>query len=124
MGKPVVYIASPYSGGDPERNTHFQCLIFNTMMNDGKAWPIAPLWSHFQHMMFPRAYADWITYDQALLPLYDACVRLTAKLDNPPYEQHASSGADGEVATFQRLGKPVFYSLADLYHWIDTEWKG
>jgi hypothetical protein len=122
MHKPVVYIASPYTKGDVAMNTHFQCKVFHHMLDDGKAWPVAPLWSHFQHTVFPRPYKDWVEYDQALLHLYDACLRLTAKLESTQYEQHASSGADGEVATFQKLGKPVFYSLEELYKWIDESW--
>jgi hypothetical protein len=120
--KPIVYIASPYTRGDVAMNTHFQCKVFNQMLDDGKAWPVAPLWSHFQHTIFPRPYKDWIAYDQALLHLYDACVRLTANVEEAKYTQHESTGADGEVATFRRLGKPVFTSLGDLYRWINEEW--
>jgi hypothetical protein len=94
------------------------------MLTDGKAWPIAPLWSHFQHTIFPRPYADWIGYDQALLPLYDACVRLDAEVPHAGYTQHESAGADGEVAAFKALGKPVFSSIEALYAWIDSEWQG
>jgi hypothetical protein len=121
--KPIVYIASPYTKGDVAMNVHFQCKVFHQMLDDGKAWPVAPLWSHFQHAVFPRPYKDWIAYDQAMLPLYDACVRLTAKVEHAGYEQHESSGAVGEVKTFEELGKPVFTSLAELYRWIDEEWS-
>lgn len=121
--KPIVYIASPYTKGDVAMNTHFQCKIFDKILADGKAWPIAPLWSHFQHTLFPRRYQDWIDYDQALLHLYDACLRLTAELDHVVYKQHESSGADGEVKTFRELGKPVFGTIEELYLWIDKEWK-
>jgi hypothetical protein len=122
MRKPIIYIASPYTRGDVAMNTHFQCKIFNQMLDDGKAWPVAPLWSHFQHTIFPRPYQDWIKYDQAMLHLYDACVRLTAKVEQAGYEQSESKGADGEVDTFKKLNKPVFTSLEELYRWIDTEW--
>jgi len=121
MSKPIVYIASPYTKGDVAMNTHFQCKVFDRMMTDGKVWPVAPLWSHFQHTLFPRTYGDWIAYDQAMLPRYDACLRLTAKLDNLQYVQHESSGADGEVAAFRKLGKPVFDNLQDLYKWVDRQ---
>lgn len=124
MPKPVVYIASPYTKGDVAMNTHFQCKTFDTLLTDGKVWPIAPLWSHFQHTVFPRPYADWIAYDQALLPLYDACLRLTAHLPQVGYTQKESSGADGEVETFMRLGKPVFYSVEELYQWVDSQNAG
>ncbi|ARU40005.1 hypothetical protein CCB80_02175 [Armatimonadetes bacterium Uphvl-Ar1] len=120
--RPYVYIASPYTRGDVAMNTHFQCKIFDRLLSDGKVWPIAPLWSHFQHTVFPRAYKDWIEYDQAMLPLYDACLRLNAELSEYKYIQEESSGADGEVETFNRLGKPVFYDVDSLYSWVAKGW--
>jgi hypothetical protein len=122
--KPVVYIASAYTKGDVAVNTRFQCEVFDRLMNDGKAWPVAPLMSHFQHLIFPRPYQDWIDYDLALIPRFDACLRLTATCERLGYSQSESSGADGEVREFQRLGKPVFYSVVELYRWIDAGAKG
>jgi hypothetical protein len=124
MGKPIVYIASPYTRGDVAINTHFQCEVFDRLMSDGKVWPVAPLWSHFQHTVFPRPYQEWIDYDQALLHLYDACLRLAAEIPHLNYKQWESNGADNEVKTFQRLSKPVFHSVADLYAWVDQRGKG
>ena len=118
--KPVVYIASPYSKGDPAINTHFQCRIFDQLMDDGLVWPVAPLWSHFQHTLFPRAYQDWIAYDLALLPRYDACLRLNSEFPDLRYSEDRSSGADREAAEFKRMGKPVFYSIEDLYDWVKS----
>jgi len=115
--RPVVYIASPYSKGDPAINTHFQCEMFDRLMNDGVVWPVAPLWSHFQHTMFPRKYQDWVAYDLAMIPRYDACLRLNSEHAQLKYTETQSSGADNEVAEFKRLGKPVFYSIEDLYKW-------
>jgi hypothetical protein len=117
--KPIVYIASPYTGGDVAMNTHFQCKIFDKLLGDGKVIPIAPLWSHFQHTVFPRPYTDWIEYDQSLLHLYDACLRLDAEITSADY--YESTGADAEVDTFQQLGRPVFYSVDELYKWVDGE---
>jgi hypothetical protein len=119
MQKPVVYIASPYTKGDPAINTHFQCKIFNTLMDDGKVWPVVPLWTHFQHTIFPRPYEDWIEYDKALLPRYDACLRLNAEIPELNYSESESSGADGEVAYFRSVDKPVFFTIEDLYKWVD-----
>lgn len=121
--KPVVYIASAYTRGDVAINVHFQCKVFNRLLGDGKVLPIAPLWSHFQHTLFPRPYQDWIDYDQALLRLYDCCLRLTVEHQNLSYTQHESSGADAEVETFEKAGKPVFTSIEQLYAWVD-EAKG
>lgn len=89
-------------------------------MNDGLVWPIAPLWSHFQHTLFPRKYEDWIAYDLAMIPSYDACLRLNVDYKPINYYQDKSSGADGEVAEFKRLGLPVFYDTESLYEWVKT----
>ena len=121
--KPVVYIASPYSKGDPAINTHFQCQVFDQLMDDGHVWPVVPLWSHFQHTLFPRPYEDWIAYDLALLPRYDACLRLNAEYPKLKYTEDRSSGADREVDEFKRMGKPVFYSIEDLYEWAERQGK-
>lgn len=119
MSKPVVFIASPYTKGDPAMNAHFQCRVFDQLLAEGKVLPVAPLWSHFQHMMFPRPYEDWIGYDQAMLPRYDACLRLDAVVDDLGYKVSESAGADNEVATFRRLGKPVFFDIESLYEWVE-----
>jgi hypothetical protein len=120
LNRLVVYIASPYSKGDPAVNTHFQCQIFDQLMNDGIVWPVAPLWSHFQHTIYPRKYQDWVAYDAALIPRYDACLRLNSQNSSLNYIETNSSGADHEVAEFKSLGKPVFYSIKDLYDWVKT----
>lgn len=120
--KPYVYIASPYSLGDKCINAHFQCKIFDELLTDGLVLPIAPLWSHFQHTLFPRSYQDWIDYDNAMLPLYDACLRLNVVYDELDYLQQVSSGADGEVNYFITHDKPVFYSKNDLYVWVRNKY--
>lgn len=119
MQKPTVYIASPYSKGDPSINAHFQCRIFDQLLTDGKVLPVAPLWSHFQHIIFPRRHQDWIDYDQLMLKLYDCCLRLAAQNPSLGYVEFESTGADAEVAKFKELGKPVFFNIDDLYAWVD-----
>lgn len=120
--KPVVYVASPYTKGDPAINTHFQCRIFDELLTDGKVLPVVPLISHFQHLMFPRDYHDWINYDLDMIPLYAACLRLKAEHPALKYLQAESSGADGEEREFKKQGKPVFYDKASLYDWAD-KWQ-
>lgn len=118
--RPLVYLASPYSQGNVNLNTRFQCEMFDKLMNDGIVWPIVPLWSHFQDVMFPRAYEDWMDYDFALLDRCDALIRLDARHTPTGYHQHASTGADREVAYVSDvLGLPVFFSIRELYSWAD-----
>lgn len=119
MKKPIVYIASPYTKGDVAVNTYFQCEVFDKILSDGRALPVAPLWSHFQHTVFPRPYEDWIRYDQEMLRIYDCCVRLNAAKPSINYYQEESAGADAEVKTFKEQGKPVFFSLEELFIWLD-----
>jgi hypothetical protein len=121
MKRPLVYLASPYTKGDPAINTHFQCRIFDQLMDDGKVWPMAPLWAHFQHTLFPRPYDDWVAYDMAFLHTLDACLRLNAQYAKINYGESRSSGADAEVERFRELGKPVFHSIDELYKWVDEQ---
>jgi hypothetical protein len=117
--KPFVYVASPYTKGDPCINTHVQMQTFNRLLNDGLVWPYVPLWSHFQHTCYPRPYTDWIEYDNAVIEQLgiDACLRINAEFPMMKYYVSESSGADGEVELFASMGKPVFYNIPDLYKW-------
>ncbi len=120
ISKPFVYIASPYTKGDPCINARFQCEMFDHLLADGVVLPYAPLISHFQHTMFPRHYKVWVQYDLDILPKFDACLRLDAVNQAMAYRVSESSGADGEVARCRELGIPVFYSVADLYAWAEA----
>ena len=115
MGKPWVYIASAYTKGDPGINVLFQLKIWNTLLDMGVV-PLAPLWSHFQHVYFPRPYCDWVEYDNEIITRCDALLRLDATwpVGDGMYVQHESPGADAEVALALSLGKPVCYSLFEL----------
>lgn len=120
--KPIVYIASPYTKGDPAINTRCQMAAFHELMDDGLVWPVAPLLSHFLHIFRPRNYRDWIDYDLAIISTCDACLRIDA--EHGDYLVTESSGADGEVAEFQRQGKPVFYDKELLYAWAESGRRG
>lgn len=124
MPKPLIYVASPYTKGDPTINTHFQCRIFDQLLTDGIVIPFVPLWSHFQHCVLPRHYEDWINYDLDFIRAanFSACLRLNATCPNlPDYLVTESSGADGEEAVFNQMKKPIFYSIDDLYEWVEAE---
>lgn len=121
--RPWVYIASPYTLGDPAINTRFQLRMWDVLHDIGVV-PIAPLWSHFQHLHSPRPYGDWVAYDNEIITRCDACVRLTATDEASGYRQHVSSGADAEVRLFQSLGKPVFTDFYDLKAWVDQLAQG
>lgn len=117
MEKPWVYIASPYTKGDQALNVRFQHRVWHTLL-DLDCIPIAPLWSHYQHIALPRRYQDWIDYDLEIIKRCDACLRLSARCDVMGYVQAESAGADGEVRAFMAAGKPVFASVESLETWL------
>jgi hypothetical protein len=121
MGKLWVYIASPYTRGDCAINVRTQMEAVDKLLSMGVV-PIAPLYSHFQHMFRPRPYQDWINLDLEIVQRCDACLRLTAShefANGTAYFQWESSGADGEVSEFIRRGKPVFLSIQDVAEWLE-----
>lgn len=117
MGKKWVYIASAYTKGDVGANVLFQMGVWNTLFELGVV-PIAPLWSHFQHIHRPRQYQDWVEYDNELIKRCDIVLRMdsVADISGQLYVQHESPGADAEVELALRLGKPVCYGLYELRH--------
>lgn len=117
--RPWVYIASPYTQGDQAINTRFQMRMWDVLLDVGVI-PIAPLWSHFQHLHNPRPYQTWVEYDNEIIRRCDACLRMTATDEQTGYRQHASAGADAEVLLFESLGKPVFHDFYDLMRWLDA----
>lgn len=108
MSKKVkVYIASPYTNGDVAVNVKRQLDCVDELMTLGFA-PYAPLYSHFQHLVHPRPYSDWVEIDFEWVDACDCLLRLPGE----------SVGADNEVVLALGLSKPVFYSIDALtsYH--------
>jgi nucleoside 2-deoxyribosyltransferase len=98
-----VYIASPYTIGDAAVNVKRQIDAANALMNIGLT-PFLPLLSHFQHLVHPRPYEDWLKNDIAWLLACDCVLRLDG----------ASKGADYEVEVAKANSIPVYYSIDDL----------
>jgi len=121
VSKPWVYIASPYTKGDQAQNVRFQLDTWNWLLDQGFT-PIAPLWTHFQHMHKPRKYADWTAYDNEIIARCDVCLRLAAINAELGYMQYESFGADAEVELFRQLGKQVFFECVSLLSWKRNEW--
>ena len=99
----VVYIASPYTLGDVAMNVKLQIDTANELMNYGFV-PFAPLYSHFQHMVHPRRYRDWIDVDLAWVQKCDILLRIGGE----------SKGADGEVLAADMLNIPIVSSVEEL----------
>lgn len=105
-----VYIASPYTIGDVAKNVRRQIDYVEELMNMGFA-PFAPLYSHFQHMVHPRPYEDWIKVDLEWIKSCDCVLRLGGE----------SKGADREVEYARELGIPVYYYIEQVYQAYKNE---
>jgi len=98
-----VYVASPYTIGDTAVNVKRQIDMVDKLMDRGFA-PFAPLYSHFQHMVHPRPWQDWVKVDLEWVASCDCVLRLDGE----------SKGADMEVELALKLNIPVYYSLEEL----------
>ena len=105
-----VYIASPYSTGDQAINVRRQIDAANELLNAGFI-PFVPLLTHFQHIVHPRSYEEWLDYDLELLIACDAVLRLDGQ----------SNGADIEVKTATKHQIPVFFALNHLKEYFTDE---
>lgn len=103
-----VYIASPYSKGDQDLNVARQIDCANDLMNHGFN-AFSPLLFHFQHLVHPRSYDEWLAIDMDWLKKCDCVLRLSGE----------SSGADKEVELAKELKIPVFYSIEEIVHYYN-----
>lgn len=92
-----VYIAGPYTQGDPVKNTRKALGVADYLQSLGFV-PFVPHLSHFWHFLTPKPYETWMEWDLAWLAKCDALVRLPG----------LSPGADREVDRARELGIPVF----------------
>lgn len=98
-----VFIASPYSTGDPIDNIRLQIDASDKLISEG-FYPFAGLLYSYQHLVHPRPYSDWVEFTKGWVGICDCLLRLPGK----------SSGADGEVEEAKINGIPVFYSIEEL----------
>ena len=97
-----VYIASPYSG-DVNKNVRRQMKTFDTLADEGYA-PFIPQLYHFQDLMYPRIYHDWMKLCLEWVTSCDVVLRLKGD----------SEGADMEGSLAKRSDIPVVYSIEEL----------
>ena len=101
--KKKVYIASPYTLGDPVLNVRRSLYAADELMNNGFV-PFVPLLCHFWHFYSPKIYTDWVEYDLEWIFSCNILLRLPGE----------SEGADKEVREATIQGIPVYYSVEDL----------
>ena len=99
--KPLrIYIAGPYSVGDPAANTLTAITEADKLLNAGY-YPFIPHLSHYHHAILPHDYETWMELDFEYLAVCDVLIRLPGE----------SPGADREVTLAKQRGIPVFYGV-------------
>jgi nucleoside 2-deoxyribosyltransferase len=93
---PMVYVAAPYTQPDPVQNTHAVIKIADALLDAGFT-PLIPHLTLAWHLVSPKPYSTWLTYDRHLLARCDVLLRV------PGY----SHGATQECAFADEMGIPV-----------------
>jgi nucleoside 2-deoxyribosyltransferase len=96
LGKPLVYLAGPYSHPDPVLNVRYCIGVGDDLLAEGDVVPLVPHLTLLWHFVRPRPIDDWYTYDIALLARCDAVLRLPGD----------SVGADAEIEFALATGIP------------------
>ncbi len=92
-----IYVAGPYTGGDPVLNTR-KAIEAGEQLRALGFVPFIPHLTHLWHLISPHDIDYWYEYDNEWIRKCDALLRLPGK----------SKGADAEVALALELGIPVF----------------
>jgi len=100
----TVYLASPYTLGDPVLNVRAQIEAAEELVNLGYL-PHVPLLSHLWHIASPHPYEYWMEIGLEWVRHCDILLRLPGE----------SKGADAEVTLARELGIPVIFGLDEFY---------
>ena len=92
-----IYIAGPYTKGDPVVNTR-KAIAAAEMVRAWGDTPIVPHLTMLWHTVSPQEWEYWLKYDLELLSCCDALLRLPGE----------STGADREVAYAKAHDIPVY----------------
>lgn len=108
MEKVRVYVASPYSNGDKEKNVQLQMDVTYQLLIMGFN-PYMPTYNHFIQQQHPDINENfpWLELDKAWLKECDMAIRLHSK-DKFGVEIN-SPGADEEEAFCKEMGIPMFH---------------
>jgi hypothetical protein len=104
-----VYIASPYTKGDPAVNVRNSLNAADQLCEAGFI-PFAPLLFHLWHLVTPKPYSFWTRMGLGWVDRCDAVVRLPGE----------SKGADKEVERALLIKIPVFPSVKELIAAVKT----
>jgi len=108
--KKLVYIASPYTLGDPVLNVRTQIDAAEKVTELGFL-PYIPLLNHLWHIASPHDYQYWIDAGIEWVRHCDILLRLPGD----------SKGADAEVQLAAELGIPVIYGLHNFRMYVQFD---
>lgn len=114
-----VYISSPHSLGDTEENVNVQHVAFNSLMNIG-CYPFAPLFTHYNELIYPKPYKDYINWACEWVIACDALLRLPGKSEGVNAE--VSVAESYEVEVLDSAWKLSKYVMENVFN-PDTESK-
>jgi len=109
MTKARVYVAGPYSLGQPDENIRAATDAAEKLWHAGFI-PFVPHWNFFWGFLYPKDHKEWLCWCKAWLRECDFLLRLPGE----------SAGADAEVEFAERLGLRVFGSIEELKDY----WRG
>ena len=110
-GRPIVYVAGPYTTPDPVTNTQVAVLVSERLWELGFL-PYIPHLSMLSHLISPHEYDYWLEQGLAWVKKSDVVYRLKGE----------SPGADEECVYAARLDILVFYDMVKLNGWI-IKWR-
>lgn len=96
MDNQYVYLAGPYTLGDPTTNVQNMIEAAEAIIA-ADCIPYVPLLDHFWNTVYPHSYEFWVQKNLAWIDRCDLVVRLPGK----------SKGADLECKYAHSIGKPV-----------------
>lgn len=111
MTKPLIYVAGPYTDGEPILNVR-KAIETGEVLRSAGAIPLVPHLSHFSHFFAPHDYDVWIEQGLKYLERCDALFRI---------EGH-SPGSVTEVDAARKWRIPCFITMPKMRNWID-EWR-
>lgn len=88
--KPLVYIAGPYTAGDPVANTAAACEVADRLTDSGLVRCVVPHLSLLQHFRRVREHKHWVELGCAIVERCDAVFRIRGSSEGAFAEcQHA-----------------------------------
>jgi len=98
-----IYIAGPYTKGDVDQNVE-KAIFFGDWISAFGHTVFIPHLTHFWEKQIHHEWKFWMKQDLEWLKMCDAVFRIEGE----------SRGADMEVELAKKMGKPIYYDIAEI----------